>query len=57
MLAMIGMSRFASRFDKLTFDEFLYMNDEKLKALQIQMLNRRAIVAAVVTYKMNKGLL
>jgi hypothetical protein len=51
------MCRFLHKFETMTFDEFLMVNDGKLKVMQMNMLHRRAIVAAVVTFKMNKGLI
>lgn len=51
------MSKVAPKFDGIEFDTFLMMNDSKLKLMNIQMLQRRAIISAVVTFKMNKGLI
>lgn len=56
-MTSINMSKFASKFDGIELDAFLMMNDTKLKTMDIQMLQRRTIISAIVTYKMNKGLI
>jgi len=57
LLTCIGMNRFLGNFDGMTFNEFIMVNDGTLKTMKMQLLHRRAIVIAVVTYKINKGLI